>query len=154
MFRLSVLGLAIIAGSAMGAATLNALTGQQFRSYPGEYRADVTNVTVSNLSHPCVRMKSGETIVYSWEVQGIGDTQVFYSDFHTHAAHTADMPGDMMSYRRLWGSKASGSLVAPWDGIHCWYWENKSNAPVVVQLRIAGFYERIVADSELRDYFR
>ena len=33
---------------------------------------------------------------------------------------------------------ASGSLIAPWLGIHGWYWQNKSEAPVVVRLRMTG----------------
>ena len=39
--------------------------------------------------------------------------------------------------------KASGSLIAPWQGIHGWFWQNKSEAPVVVRSRMAGFYELI-----------
>ena len=41
------------------------------------------------------------------------------------------------------GAKAAGSLIAPWQGTHGWYWQNKSEAPVVVRLRTAGFYELI-----------
>jgi hypothetical protein len=49
----------------------------------------------------------------------------------------------LMFYEKASGSKASGSLIAPWQGIHGWFWQNKSEAPVVVRLRMAGFYELI-----------
>ena len=48
-----------------------------------------------------------------------------------------------MFYEKAAGSKAGGSLIAPWQGTHGWYWQNKSDAPVVVRLRMAGFYELI-----------
>ena len=48
-----------------------------------------------------------------------------------------------MFYEKAAGAKASGSLIAPWQGTHGWYWQNKSEAPVVVRLRMAGFYELI-----------
>ena len=35
---------------------------------------------------------------------------------------------------------ASGTLTAPFPGIHGWYWENPSDAPVLVTLSAAGFF--------------
>ena len=35
---------------------------------------------------------------------------------------------------------ASGTLTAPFSGIHGWYWENPGNAEVTVTLSAAGFY--------------
>jgi hypothetical protein len=36
--------------------------------------------------------------------------------------------------------EASGTLTAPFPGIHVWYWENTTNRPVTVTLQTAGFY--------------
>jgi hypothetical protein len=145
MYRFVALGIAMLAGAAIGAAALNEIAGRQARAYPAGYRTDVIDVPIQSNSHPeyYVRMKTGDTMVYSWEVLDISDPQLFYTDFHTHAVPEPGLPGDMISYQRSTGSKANGSLVAPWQGIHGWYWENKSEAPVVVHLRMAGFYELI-----------
>ena len=35
---------------------------------------------------------------------------------------------------------ASGTLTAPFPGIHGWYWENTSGGEVIVSLSAAGFY--------------
>jgi hypothetical protein len=37
-------------------------------------------------------------------------------------------------------SEASGTLTAPFSGIHGWYWENKGTEPVTVTLTSAGYY--------------
>ena len=34
-----------------------------------------------------------------------------------------------------------GTLVAPFTGIHGWYLRNDTEAPIVVRLKVAGFYE-------------
>ena len=56
-------------------------------------------------------------------------------------------PGDLMFYEKAAGAQASGSLIGPWQGIHGWYWQNKSGAPVTVRLRLAGFYELIAGQA-------
>ena len=35
---------------------------------------------------------------------------------------------------------ASGTLTAPFSGIHGWYWENQTDGEVTVTLSAAGFY--------------
>ena len=37
-------------------------------------------------------------------------------------------------------TRASGTLTAPFSGIHGWYWENPGSAEVTVTLSAAGFY--------------
>jgi hypothetical protein len=90
-----------------------------------------------------IRMKAGDTVVYSWEVKGISDPQSFHSEFHGHTDAAPGQAGDLMFYEKAAGAQASGSLIGPWPGIHGWYWLNKSKAPVTVRLRLAGFYELI-----------
>ena len=48
-----------------------------------------------------------------------------------------------MFYRKATGASENGSLVAPFDGTHGWYFKNDTARPVVVRLTIAGFYELI-----------
>jgi hypothetical protein len=120
------------------------------RTYPAGYRSDVVNVPVEagdrGLEY-MIRMKAGDTVVYSWEVLSIGDPQSFHTEFHGHTDTAPGQPGDLMFYEKAEGAKASGSLIGPWQGIHGWYWQNKSGAPVTVRLRLAGFYELIAGQA-------
>jgi hypothetical protein len=116
------------------------------RTYPAGFRTDVIDVPIKGNNGQLeymIRMKAGDTVVYSWEVPGIGDAQSFYTEFHGHTEAAPGQPGDLMFYEKAAGAKANGSLIAPWQGIHGWYWQNKSEAPVMVRLRLAGFYELI-----------
>ena len=116
------------------------------RTYPAGYRTDV--IDVPSRGNGCsleymIRMKAGDTVVYSWDVPGIGDPQTFHTEFHGHTDAPPGQPGDLMFYEKAAGATASGALVAPWQGIHGWYWQNKGDAPVTVRLRMAGFYDLI-----------
>jgi hypothetical protein len=115
------------------------------RSYPAGYRTDVIDVPIrgndGDLEYK-IQMKAGATVVYSWEVQRIGKPEEFYTEFHGHTEPVGGR-GDLMFYEKSTGAKAHGALVAPWEGIHGWYWQNQSTGPVVVRLRMAGFYELV-----------
>ena len=115
------------------------------RTYPASYRTDVFDVRVRGNGGEVeymIKMNAGETVVYSWEVPNIADPQAFMTEFHGHTEPVGGR-GDLMFYEKAAGAKAAGSLIAPWQGTHGWYWQNKSEAPVVVRLRTAGFYELI-----------
>lgn len=86
-----------------------------------------------------VRMKSGDTLVYSWSVEGEPRGGEFYSDFH--GVEAGSTPPRELSYREGMAAEAKGSLTAPFDGVHGWLFKNDSGKPVKVKLTIAGFYE-------------
>jgi hypothetical protein len=115
------------------------------RTYPAGYRTDVIDVPIrgndGDLEYK-IQMKAGSTVVYSWEVRNLAKPEEFYTEFHGHTEPVGGR-GDLMFYEKSTGAKASGALVAPWEGIHGWYWQNQSAAPVVVRLRLAGFYELV-----------
>jgi len=82
-----------------------------------------------------VRMKQGETMVYSWSV----DNGTAYYDFHAEG----EPGGEDIRYKEEQdgASAGHGSLVAPINGIHGWYWLNLEDHPIVITLRVSGFYE-------------
>jgi hypothetical protein len=82
-----------------------------------------------------VRMKQGETLVYSWSV----DNGKAYYDFHAEG----EPGGEDIRYKeeQEGASAEHGSLVAPMNGIHGWYWLNLEDRPIVITLRVSGFYE-------------
>ena len=89
-----------------------------------------------------VRMAEGQTLIYEWEVLDIENPEEFYYDFHGHTV-VENEEMTVATYKQALGSSAAGSLIAPFDGVHGWYFQNQSVGPVVVRLRVSGFYELI-----------
>jgi hypothetical protein len=80
------------------------------------------------------RLEKGEALLYAW-------TATAAVNYELHAEPDGGPRGYAQSYeKRDAVSQASGTLTAPFSGIHGWFWENTSNAPVTVTLRSAGFY--------------
>ncbi|MBD9362147.1 hypothetical protein [Methylomonas fluvii] len=79
-------------------------------------------------------LAKGATLEYSWSTNGAA----LYFDFHGEPQ--GDKTGYFKSYKETTDSQSSGSLSAPFEGSHGWYWENKSNAPVTVVLNTKGAY--------------
>ncbi len=89
-----------------------------------------------------VRMAKDATLVFEWSVADIPNPEEFYYDFHGHTT----VPGAEMTvatYKQATGTSANGALTAPFDGIHGWFFQNQSVNPVVVRVKISGFYELI-----------
>lgn len=90
-----------------------------------------------------VRMAKDAALVFSWTVTGADRADDFHFDQH---GHTTPAPGQEMTvatYRQAFGLAQSGALTAPFDGIQGWQFSNSSEHPVVVHLRLAGFYDLI-----------
>ena len=112
--------------------------------YPTPFRSDVIDIPlkgVEELEYK-VRMKEGETLAFSWAV---ADGAPVYADFHGEAL--PGMRAQVQSYRidgkEIGISASNGSLIAPFDGIHGWYWVNLRDKPIVIRLRVSGYYQII-----------
>jgi hypothetical protein len=121
---------------AAGPATVTpGLAGPVFPR-PYEWRLDSREFTVS----PGTGMEfkyeldRGATMLYSWKANGFVDY-----DFHTEPEGKPSSASD--SFDKGTSSQRRGGYTAPYDGIHGWYWENKTNKPVTVVLQTAGFYD-------------
>lgn len=81
-------------------------------------------------------LRTGKMIVYTWE----SEPGPIYSDFH---GHNPEFGEDFwVRYREHQESAGSnGSLVAPFDGEHGWYWLNFNEFPVTVRLTITGYFD-------------
>jgi hypothetical protein len=33
--------------------------------------------------------------------------------------------------------------VAPFDGSHGWYWQNRGTGPIIVEIEVSGFQEKL-----------
>ncbi len=80
------------------------------------------------------RLDTGEALLYAWSA-----TAPVNFEFH------AEPDGAPAGYAQTYDKKsaqmqASGTLTAPFPGIHGWYWENTTDKEVTVTLKSAGFY--------------
>ena len=82
-------------------------------------------------------IEKGATLEYAWETNG---SKLFF-DFHGEPK--GDTTGYFKSYRKNTDSQASGSLTAPFEGTHGWYWKNNSHLPVTIVLKSKGAYRRL-----------
>jgi len=121
------------------------------RYYDSGYRADVLSISLAsetpqggNELEYKVRMKAGQTLVYSWRVAGVEDPAQFYFDFHGESDATPDVKEpQVIEYRQTTGLSSSGMLVAPFDGIFGWYLQNQSAEKITVAINLSGFYALI-----------
>jgi hypothetical protein len=119
------------------------------RFYPNAFRSDTIEIELppeeKNELEYKVKMSPGATLTYSWNVTGDeAHPEWFYYDFHGESK--AAEPGGkttVMEYKQATGLNSSGALVAPFEGIHGWYFQNQSDKPQTVHLKISGFYELV-----------
>jgi hypothetical protein len=81
-------------------------------------------------------LKAGQGLIYHWTADG--DVAV-------------DMHGERTGVKAAWTSysveaaqrAASGAFVAPFDGSHGWYWENRGKTTVRLKIEVSGFQEAL-----------
>ena len=79
------------------------------------------------------RLDKGEALLFSWKA-----TAAVAYEFH--AEPDGAPRGYAQTYEKGTAPQASGTLTAPFVGIHGWYWENPGDQPVTVTLASAGYY--------------
>jgi hypothetical protein len=82
-------------------------------------------------------LQAGKAMVFHWTASG--DVSV---DMHGER-HDAGKD----EYTTYWVEpaqrEASGTLTAPFDGIHGWFWVNRGEAPVTVRVQVAGAQDKL-----------
>lgn len=79
------------------------------------------------------RLDKGEALLYSWRT-------TVPVNFEFHAEPDGGPRGYAQTYEKAQASQASGTLTAPFSGIHGWYWENLSDQAITVTLTTSGYY--------------
>ncbi len=82
-------------------------------------------------------MSRGDSMLYSWRVKE--GSQVYF-EFHGEPTEGKWPEGYYESYEKGEASAGAGSMVAPFNGHHGWYWLNLSEKPVTVVVELAGYY--------------
>lgn len=82
-------------------------------------------------------MKAGERIEFSWTSAG-GPVSF---DMH------GEKPNDGDNFSSYWKDRdqteSHGSFVAPFDGVHGWYWKNRGSEPVTVTVKVSGYFDKL-----------
>ena len=82
-------------------------------------------------------MSLGKRMDYTWSTDG----PAIYVDFH--GEKTGDASGAFTRHKNGDFATDSGTLIAPLDGRHGWFWRNTSGQAVTVTLETRGQYEVI-----------
>lgn len=82
-------------------------------------------------------MALGKRLDYTWSTNG----PAVYVDFH--GEKTGDPSGGFTRHKNGEFTSDAGTLIAPFDGSHGWFWRNSSGSPVTITLEMRGQYEVI-----------
>jgi hypothetical protein len=102
----------------------------------------MTGAEFSELEYK-VRMKKGAVLTYSWTATGTDRPDDLFFDQHGHTTPAQREAMTVSQFRKGAGVKQEGSVVAPFDGIQGWLFQNSAEKTVVVRLKLAGFYELV-----------
>jgi hypothetical protein len=136
--RLGLLDLGVV-GKQVAALNESAAAGtaQAALIVPQEKPFNHETVEFSLAPHESVeykyRLDKGEALLFAWKATAP-------VDYEFHAEPDGAPRGYAQSYEKSSGGGKSGTLTAPFPGIHGWYWENTSDRPVTVSLTSSGFY--------------
>lgn len=81
------------------------------------------------------QVAKGDKLAFQWDSAG----QPLHVDFHGEPA--GDTSGYFESYAVGEVTGLEGTLTAPFDGSHGWYWRNDSNQPITIELQVQGRFE-------------
>ncbi len=112
--------------------------------YQDELKSNADVVEIPLFAHSDLefnlQMQQGAAISYHWEAQNLPDSELLLTEFHGHTVRTSEAPGDLMFYKISREASSDGYLVAPFEGIHAWYFSNESNEDIRIILSVSGFY--------------
>jgi hypothetical protein len=130
-------------GSLLGLTALSEGSTGAITPQPARYRTETIEFVLGpyEFLEYKYRLEKGGSIVYSWVATG----PVIY-DFHAEPDDAPD--GYAESFDKSQAPEAHGNYVAPFPGIHGWFWENPGSKAVTITLSSAGFYS---AATEFRD---
>lgn len=129
------LGLVVLAGG--GAAPAIPVRADGLIDQSSEYRLDrrTFELEPGEFVEFKYRLEAGQAMVYAWSAS-------YWVRSEMHSEADGAEPGTAEFFevveRALY---RNGSYVAPFPGIHGWYWLNETDRAVTVTLNAAGFFE-------------
>ncbi|MHA0319772.1 hypothetical protein ACXY7D_15245 [Sphingomonas melonis] len=84
-------------------------------------------------------MRAGDKITYAWTTGGPEIRFELHGEEH-------DAPADeYTSYEKGSSAGERGEFQAPFDGMHGWYWRNRTSSPVTVTVTATGTFRSFAA---------
>lgn len=105
----------------------------------GEY--DILVLANADLEYK-LGMLARDAITYRWTVE-MDEPERLQVEFHGHTHRVGDEPGTVMFYKVHQEGEEQGALVAPFEGIHGWWFDNQTNEDITIKLKVAGYYEEL-----------
>lgn len=82
-------------------------------------------------------LKYGKT-KYEWSTDG----SILYSDMHGEVLMENPPEEEYFeSYTEAYSNNMTGTLTAPFEGVHGWYFRNKNKEDVIVTIKLKGQYQ-------------
>lgn len=105
------------------------------------YRTDTMKILLAPRKGVEVKthLAKGATLIYSWKTAG---GEAINHDFHGEPVDAGKDEFESFILEKD-VRESRGALIAPFTGVHGWYWKNNSDAPVTVVLASSGFYRDI-----------
>jgi hypothetical protein len=128
-----------------GGSTVSAPGEQRARTISSkptvDYRADEMEITLAAGKGVEVKthLAKGATLIYTWKTK---NAEKVNHDFHGEPVNAKENEFESFILEDQ-VSESKGTLIAPFTGVHGWYWKNKTGAPVTVVLKASGFYTDI-----------
>lgn len=116
-----------------------AVSGANLLTYPSPYKTETLEIKLeldARVEYKAI-LDEGVLLLYSWEADG----EVYY-DFHAHQAE--GNPDFWTRYAEGESTSDNGSIVAPYQGQHGWFWLNLADGPTTIKLTVAGYYDEII----------
>ncbi len=82
-------------------------------------------------------MRKGQKAIYQWRATSPDVT------YNAHGEPPIPTKGLSHSYGRGLSGGEQGDLVAAFDGVHGWFWRNRSAGPVSITLQTRGEYQTL-----------
>jgi hypothetical protein len=107
------------------------------------YRSDELSLTLQPNEGAEIKaiMRKGAQFVFKWATDG-GKVNF---DMHGEPPDAGD------KFTSYWKGQqqanAQGTFVAPFDGTHGWYWRNRGDKAVTIQVKVSGFHEKLYKPS-------
>lgn len=107
--------------------------------YGAPYQTDMVEFVIDGYDYIEFKyhLVQGAPMVFNWM-----STAVVIHDFHGEP--DTDPENGVQSFDKSDKRGANGSLIAPFTGVHGWYWENPGADPVTIRVNSAGFYSAAV----------
>ena len=122
-------------GSLLGLTGLSRTEPDALTDQPAPFRQDriVFELSPFESVEYKYRLEPGAAVNFSWQATG----EVVF-DFHAEPDGAEEGYAESFEQGRTPGR--SGTYVAPFAGIHGWFWENRGDRPVAVTLDASGYF--------------